>query len=150
MTRTHILKKKKHTLYRQHFHLRNISKVSTAHLEMIIHAFISSRIDYCNALFTSLSMSALGRLQAVQNAAARLLTRSNKRSHITLILRSLHWLPVAYRIQFKITLTYRALHGETPAYVADLIHPYTSARPLRSNMLSLLSVPRTHLNTCAD
>ena len=102
-------------------------------------------------MFSSLSLSALGRLQSVQNAAARLLSRSSKWSHITPILKTLHWLPVAYRIRFKIlTLTYRALHGQTPAYVADLIHPYTSSRPLRSHRQHLLSVPRTHLKTRGD
>ncbi|KAF7644577.1 hypothetical protein LDENG_00219630 [Lucifuga dentata] len=50
---------------------------------MIIHAFVSSRLDYCNSLFTSLSSSSLDHLQVVQNAAARLLIRSSKRSHAT-------------------------------------------------------------------
>lgn len=118
---------------------------------MIIHAFISSRIDYCNALFTSLSTSAVDRLQTIQNAAARLLTRSNRRSHITPILKTLHWLPVAVRIQFKIlTLTSKALHGQAPAYIADLLHPYTSARSLRTNMQNLLSVPHTRFKTRGD
>lgn len=87
------------------FHLRNISKlrhmVSLAELEKIVHAFVSSCLDYCNSLFTSLDKSSLSRLQAVQNAAARLLTRSTQRAHITPILCSLHWLPIDFRIRFK-------------------------------------------------
>lgn len=78
--------------------------------EMIIYAFISSRIHYCNALFSSLSLSALAQLQPIQNAAARLLTGSNRHSHITPILKSLHWLPVE--------LTHGALHSQAPSYVA--------------------------------
>ena len=137
------------------FHLRNICKlrsvVSTAELEMIIHAFIFSRLDYCNSLFTSLSTSALNRLQAIQNAAARLLTRSSRRCHITPLLKSLHWLPVTLRIRFKIlTITYNSLHGQAPAYLAELIHPHQSTRSLRSNSLTLLSVPRTQLKTRGD
>ena len=60
------------------FHLRNIAKlwsvVSRNEMEMLIHAFISSRLDYCNSLFTCLNKSSIQRLQTVQNAAARLLT----------------------------------------------------------------------------
>ena len=78
-------------------------------------------------------------------------TRSNRRSHITPLLISLHWLPVAYRIQFKIlTLTYRALHGQALVYVADLLQPYLSARSLRSNKLNILSDPHTRLKTRGD
>ncbi len=111
---------------------------------MLIHAFISSRIDYCYTLFSSLSISALDHLQTIQNG-------SNIWSHITPILKSLHWLPVAYRIQFKIlTLTYRALHGQASTYVAELLHPYSSTCSHRSNMLNLLSVPCTRLKTCGD
>lgn len=75
--------------------------VSLAELEKVVHAFVSSRLDYCNSLFTSLDKSSLSRLQAVQNAAARLLTRSTQRAHITPILCSLHWLPIDFRIRFK-------------------------------------------------
>ncbi len=84
----------------KHCKLRPV--VSTVELEMIIHAFISSRLDYCNSLFTCLSNSTLKRLQVVQNSAAKLLTKSSKRSHVTPILISLHWLPVKFRINLKI------------------------------------------------
>lgn len=137
------------------FQLRNISKltsmVSKHELEMIIHAFVSSRLDYCNSLFTCLNMKLLTRLQLVQNSAARLLTRTNRRQHITLILKSLHWLPIKYRIDFKILiLTFRALHGQAPPYIADLIQPYSSARSLRSAGQNLLMVPRTRFKTRGD
>ncbi len=98
------------------FQLRIISKirsiVSRPELEMIVHAFISSRLNYCNSLFTCLNKKVLERLQTVQNAAARLLTHTRKRAHITSVLASLHWLLVPFRIHFKIlVLTFRALHG---------------------------------------
>ena len=96
------------------FHLRNISKIRTlvsrAELEMIIHAFISSRLDYCNNLFTCFNKKELDRLQVVQNSAARLLTQTNNRAHITPVLASLHWLPLHFRIHLKmLVLTFRAL-----------------------------------------
>lgn len=137
------------------FHLRNIAKlrsiVSHAELEMSVHAFISSRLDYCNSLFTCLNKSSVDQLQLVQNAAARLLTRSKKSCHITPILASLHWLPVHLRIHFKVLVfTHRALHGLTPAYISDLLQPYSASRSLRSSDQVLLAVPRTRLKTKGD
>ena len=94
------------------FHLRNISKVksilTSQDLEKIMHAFVSSRLDYCNGLYSSLSCSAINRLQLVQNTAARILTNTHHRAHITPVLAALHWLPIKSRINFKILLiTYR-------------------------------------------
>ncbi len=137
------------------FQLRNIAKLRPmlfkADLEMIIHAFVSLWLDYCNSLFTCLNKKELARLQHVQNSAARLLTRTNRRLHITPVLKSLHWLPVVYCVQFKIlVLTFRALHGQAPNYIADLIKPYTSARSLRSSGQNLLMVPRTCFKTRGD
>ena len=137
------------------FHLRNISKlrkmVSQNDLELVIHAFVSSRLDYCNSLFTCLNKKELSRLQLVQNSAARILTRTNRRSHITPILKTLHWLPVSVRVNFKIlVLTFRALHGQAPPYISDLIQPYTPARVLRSVDQNLLMVPRTRFRTRGD
>ncbi len=84
------------------FQLRLLSKtkyfLSFKNLEKVIHAFITSKLDYCNSLYTGISQTALSRLQLVQNAAARLLTRSHKRDHITPVLQSLHWLPVRYTV----------------------------------------------------
>uniref|UniRef100_A0A8C6Q7R0 Reverse transcriptase domain-containing protein n=1 Tax=Nothobranchius furzeri TaxID=105023 RepID=A0A8C6Q7R0_NOTFU len=102
------------------FHLRNIAKLSPilsrSELETVIHTFISSRLDYCNSLFTCLSKTSLNRVQVVQNACTRLLTKSSKHTHITPLLLQLHWLPVNFRVHFKIlVLVYRALHGQAPS-----------------------------------
>ena len=120
-------------------------------MEMIIHAFISSRIDYCNTLFTCFSKKSVNRLQTVQNAAARLLTGTRKRDHITPILYSLHWLPVNFRIHFKIlVLTFRALHDQAPSYISELLRPYSPSRSLRSSDQLLLMTPRTRFKTRGD
>ena len=137
------------------FHLRNIAKlrsfVSHSDLEMIIHAFVSSRLDYCNSVLTCLNKTSLDRLQFIQNTAARLLTRSNRRCHITPVLASLHWLPVVFRVQFKVlVLTFRALHGQAPAYLTDLLKPYVPSRNLRSADKGLLIIPRTNFVTKGD
>ena len=137
------------------FQLRNISKlrkmVSQNDLELITHAFVSSRLDYCNSLFSCLNKKELSRLQLVQNSAARVLTRTNRRTHITPILKALHWLPVSSRINFKIlVLTFRALHGQAPPYISDLIQPYTPTRALRSVDQNLLTLPHTRFRTRGD
>lgn len=76
--------------------------MSCPKLKMIIHAFVSSRLESSNALYTRLSKTSLERLQIVQNAVARLLTKSSKFSHANPILMQLHWLPVYFTVQFKI------------------------------------------------
>ena len=87
----------------------------------------------------------------VQNAAARLLTGTKKRDHITPVLASLHWLPVRFRINFKMLLfVYKALNGLAPAYITNLLkHPPTT-RQLRSTDLELLDVPSARLRLRGD
>ena len=112
--------------------------------EQLIHALISSRLDYCNAILFGLNKQQLDRLQSLQNASARLLTFTPRMSSITPVLRSLHWLPVRKRIHFKlILLVFRALHGISPQYITDSLYPYNPTRTLRSGKDNLLPVPRT-------
>ena len=79
----------------------------------------------------------------VQNAAARLVFEESKFCHITLLLRALHWLPVAYRIVFKILLlTFKAIHKLTPTYISELVSLTDTERYyLRSNDDKLLNIP---------
>ncbi|KAF7688167.1 hypothetical protein HF521_014173 [Silurus meridionalis] len=90
------------------FHLRNIAKIrnmmSLQDAEKLVHAFVTSRLDYCNALLSGCASKCINKLQLVQNAAARVLTRSRKYDHITPVLISLHWLPIKSRIDYKILL----------------------------------------------
>ena len=71
----------------------------------LVHAFVSSRIDYCNSMLYGVSDGLLKKLQAVQNAAARVVTGARKFDHITPVLRDLHWLPVRQRIKYKLAMT---------------------------------------------
>ena len=66
------------------------------------NAFIHFRIDYFNSLLYGLSKYSLHRLQKVQNSVACIVTRTSRSSHITPLLKSSHWLPVKYRINFKL------------------------------------------------
>ncbi len=85
--------------------------LSVSDAEKLVHAFMTSRLDYCNALLGGCPASSINKLQIVQNAAARVLTRSRKYDHITPILQSLHWLPIKFRISYKILLlAYKALN----------------------------------------
>ena len=99
---------------------------------LLANALVSSRLDYCNSLFLSLTDFELRRLQLVQNSLCRVVTRSSKYSHITPHLKKLQWLPIKYRIQYKIGLiTYKILNQGQPVYLREFIHPYTSSRNTR-------------------
>ncbi len=120
-----------------YYHLKNIAIircfVSSQDLEKLVHAFITSRVDYCNGLLTGLPNKTIRQLQLIQNAAARILTRTRKSEHITPVLRSLHWLSVTFRIDFKVLLlVYKSLNGLRPKYIADMLTEYKPNRPLRS------------------
>nr|XP_008278996.1 PREDICTED: uncharacterized protein LOC103356573 [Stegastes partitus] len=67
--------------------------------ERLLHAFVSSRLDYCNALLIRIPGRSLQKLQYIQNCAARILTRRRKYDHFTPILWSRHWLTVRWRIE---------------------------------------------------
>ena len=117
----------------------------------VIHASISSRLDYCNSLLFGLPDNQIKRLQKVQNTAARILTRTGKYDHISHALKTLHWLPVNKRIEYKIhLLTYKCLNGEAPEYLAELLTLYQPTRTLRSADRQMLTVPKTRLKTYGD
>src|SRR5208282_803413 len=113
----------------------------------LIHAFISSRLDYCNSLLVGVGEGLLQKSQRVQNAAARLVTGTRKYEHITPVLRALHWLPARQRIVFKIAmLAYKCLHNLAPSYLADELLPLESVhgrRQLRSASHLEMFITRT-------
>ncbi len=87
----------------------------------------------------------------LQNAAARLLTGSRKQDHMTPILCTLHWLPVRYRIDYKILLfVCKALNNLAPLYLSDLLTTYNPARSLRSQVGHLLRIPQSCLQHRGD
>ena len=107
--------------------------------EKLVYAFVTSRLDYCNALLSGCANASLKPLQLVQNAATRILTRTKHFEHITPVLASLHWLPIKFPIDFKVLLiTFKALNGLAPPYLKDLLHPYIPARTLHSQNAGLL------------
>jgi len=77
------------------FHLRNVVKIinilSQDDAEKLLHAFVTSRLDYCNSLLLGCPTYSLKSLQLIQNAAARVLRRSNSRDRVSPVLASLQW-----------------------------------------------------------
>ena len=130
------------------FYLHNIRRIkkylSRDSLLTLVHAFITSRLDYCNALLYGLPKEQIAKLQRVQNAAVRLIMAIGKYSHITPVPYELHWLPVQARIHFKmLLLAFKAIHGLAPVYICNLLAvKCKSSYNLRSNSGILLEPPR--------
>ena len=131
-------------------HLHRIGRIrhilTDAACAKLIHAFVSSRMDYGCALLAGLPQRQLTKLQRVQNSAARLLSRVGHREHITPTLHRLHWLPVVQRIQFRIAVTvFKAIHGLAPVYLQELLQSHSIAANfvLRSDSSHFLHVPRS-------
>ncbi|KAF7254503.1 Beta-tectorin [Varanus komodoensis] len=74
-------------------------------LATVTHALVTSRLDFCNALYVGLPLKMVRILQLVQNRAARLLTGTGRYGHMTPVLRQLHWLPIEVRAQFKVLVS---------------------------------------------
>jgi len=132
----------KMTCKTSYYHLRNISKIrylTEETTEILVHAFISSNLDYCNSLLYGLPKHMISSLQSVKNTAARIVTLAKKFDHITPVLIHLHWLPVHFRILFKVLLL-----------VTELLSYHTCSRTLHSNDQKLLAVPKSRLKTYGD
>ncbi|KAJ8336991.1 hypothetical protein SKAU_G00382110 [Synaphobranchus kaupii] len=95
---------------------RNRPYLTTHSTQLLVQTMVTSRLDYCNSLLASLPACTILPLQLVQNTAARLVFNLPKFSHVTPLLRSLHWLPVVARIRFKVlTLAYTAAKRSGPS-----------------------------------
>ncbi|KAI5629767.1 hypothetical protein C0J50_2268, partial [Silurus asotus] len=132
--------------------LRNIAKIrnmmSLQDAEKLVHAFVTSRLDYCNALLSGCASKCINKLQLVQNAAARVLTRSRKYDHITPVLISLHWLPIKSRIDYNILLlTYKALNGLAPQSFSYKAPQLWNSLPISVRDSGTVSVFKSRLKT---
>ena len=112
-------------------------------------ALVTSRIDYCNSLLASLSEYDMKRLCSIQYSLCRIVNRVSRYSceNMSPHLKSLHWLPVKQRIDFKrYLLTYKIINSGLPPYFCPYFVPYSSKvftrRSVKSKMfLSTEIVP---------
>jgi hypothetical protein len=143
------------------YHLRKIARIrkhiSRAATAQLVSALVLSKIDYGNSLLAGLPDNGIYPLQKVQNAAARVVTGGRRRDPTSRHLKDLHWLPISYRIDFKIAvLTWRCLNGCAPSYLSSLLHRRNlGGRTLRSSStssstsasLSDLALPSIHVKS---
>ncbi|KAJ8029601.1 hypothetical protein HOLleu_29037 [Holothuria leucospilota] len=98
-------------------------------------------------------MYLIQRLQSLQNSAARLVADCYDFDTPSLsIIQSVHWLPVEFRIKFKVLIiVYKCIHGMAPSYLSDDVTFQVNTRyTLRSSNTLTLTDPRTNLKTCGD
>jgi len=119
----------------------------------LVHAFVTSQIDYGNALLASAPRTTTDKLQRVLNAAARVITATRKFDRgLTHILHDeLHWLDVPQRVAFKLcTTVYKCLHSLALQYLSELCVPVADIagrRQLRSASQGLLYFPHYNMTT---
>ncbi|KAI4901564.1 hypothetical protein NFI96_009438, partial [Prochilodus magdalenae] len=102
--------------------------------QLLVQSLVISRLDYCNSLLAGLPLRAIRLLRLVQNAAARIIFNLPKFTHVTPLLRSLHWLPVVARIRFKtLMLAYKAKNGPAPPYLMAMVKSRAVPRALRAS-----------------
>ena len=113
---------------------RYISKSGTITLA---NALVSSCLDYCNSLLYGITALELKCLQHIQNTLCHILTRTSRYSSVRGHLKLLHWLPVKYRIQFKLCLiTYKTMVYGMPPYFCPFVVPYCPFVSTRRSKLS--------------
>ena len=94
---------------------------SQTQLKLLVNSIIVCKLDYCNALYCGISDSLIQQLQLIQNAAAKAIVGLHKYDHLGDTLKELHWLPISYRIKFKVLLlVYKCLNGLGPDYLMSL------------------------------
>jgi hypothetical protein len=131
------------------FHLRKIARIKeyllTPDTQILVDAFITSKLYNCNCLLYGLPKFLIDRLQNVQNCAARLVIGSKKYYHITPLMKQLHWLPIrSQRIIYKIVLT-KSLNGLAPHYINNMLKPCTPSANLRFSSKGFLTIPSERL-----
>ena len=107
--------------------MKNVSKIkrylTLAEIEKVIHAIVTSKLDYCNALLNESKSATVTKLQKVQNYAARLVKNLPVNIPVTdTVLQDLHWLSIRQRTLFKVLLlVHKFFIGAAPAYFTEIL-----------------------------
>ena len=121
--------------------------MTTEVAKTIASSIISTRLDYCNSLLNNTPMFNLQKIQRLQNNLARIVLCRPRGSNANKLWIELHWLPIAYRVQYKTALlTFKALHTGQPGYIADLLtgQPFRETRSTgQFRLLQLVSNSKT-------
>ena len=124
--------------------------LTTSATKTLIHAYVTSRLDYCNGLLYGLPKESINKLQSVLNTAARLVTLGRKYDSITPVLKELHWLPVQFRIKYKIILqVFKSLNKLAPQYLSGKLK-FKDNHGLRSDNKNFLIVPKSNIKLYGD
>ena len=134
------------------YHIRDLRRIRKSLpldlAKQITVALVSSKLDYCNSLSHNMPEKDIARSQSVQNCLARVATNAPRFSRSLPILKRLHWLPVKFRIHFKIcAITFRTLKENQPKYLADLLVRPKWSKYLRSTNSNRFVVPRIKTKT---
>ena len=133
------------------FHLRRLRQlrgvVCCSTMQRLVSALVLSRLDYCNAVLSGLPSTTLDPLRRVLNAAIRLVAGLGPRDHVTEQIKTLHWLPIKYRINFKLcVMMHAAVTGQCLQYMPDIAHPLLilpGRNRLRGAASRQFDIPRT-------
>ena len=125
------------------FHIRDLRRIrpylSCETAATIGAGDVQSKLDYCNSLFLNLPGCEIDRLQFAQNSLARAIFCSSKYSHVTPILKSLHWLKIKERIIYKTaSLTYKSITIPGQTCMSHLIKVMQLAITRSSKLITLV------------
>jgi len=126
---------------------------SPAEASILVHAFVTSCVDYCNSVLALAPKTITDELQRVLNAAACLISCTSKydRGLSALLHDELHWLDIPQQVQYKLAMTvHRCLRNQAPTYLTDYCIPVSDIvgrRHLQSASHHQLTVPRVCCRT---
>ena len=119
---SHVVNKCKTAMYNLH-RIRLIRKYLTKECaEVLVYSLVMSHLDYCNSVLYGISKKLLLKMQRVQNYAAKTVLNLKRMDSATEARKSLHWLPIEGRIQFKLlTIVHKCIYGKAPNYLENLL-----------------------------